>query len=184
PGRWQNAPVMMEAFDALLDPIEARMESWAAFVAIDEAYEEALYSAWPERRNFAAILDECLAALDRFDEALKGEIEHFAIVSRTALLNNWRRMLAEEYRAALPWWLDGTLERIDEQVAEHATTWQPRRPGRTKPGEQARLDFSSDPEVVRLVAEAYRLAWGHQAHPGVAVETSLGRPLPAQRIAL
>src|SRR5205807_7972045 len=41
PGRWHKAPVMMEALDAVLDPIEARMESWAAFVAIDEAYEEA-----------------------------------------------------------------------------------------------------------------------------------------------
>ncbi len=46
------------------------------------------------------------------------------------------------------------------------------------------LDFTSDPEVVRVVAEAERLSYGHQFNPAFASEIALIEPLPHQRIAV
>jgi superfamily II DNA or RNA helicase len=46
------------------------------------------------------------------------------------------------------------------------------------------LDFSTDSEVVRVVAEGERLAFGHLFNPAFAVETSQIDPLPHQRIAV
>lgn len=47
-----------------------------------------------------------------------------------------------------------------------------------------RIDFSADPEVVRLVAEGERLTYGHLFNPAFATEISLIEPLPHQRIAV
>jgi hypothetical protein len=46
------------------------------------------------------------------------------------------------------------------------------------------LDFTSNPEVVRVVAEGERLAFGHLVNPAFAVETALIDPLSHQRIAV
>lgn len=46
------------------------------------------------------------------------------------------------------------------------------------------LDFSADPEVVRVVTEAHRLSYGHLYNPAFATEISLIEPLPHQRIAV
>ena len=46
------------------------------------------------------------------------------------------------------------------------------------------LDFSASPDAVWAVAEAYRLAYGHQVNPSFASETSLIDPLPHQRLAV
>ncbi len=46
------------------------------------------------------------------------------------------------------------------------------------------VDFTTDPEVVRVVAEGERLAFGHLFNPAFAVETALIDPLPHQRIAV
>jgi SNF2 family DNA or RNA helicase len=46
------------------------------------------------------------------------------------------------------------------------------------------IDFSTSPEVVRVVAEGERLAFGHLVNPAFAVETALIDPLPHQRIAV
>jgi superfamily II DNA or RNA helicase len=46
------------------------------------------------------------------------------------------------------------------------------------------IDFRTSPEVVRVVAEGERLAFGHLFNPTFAVETSLIDPLPHQRIAV
>jgi superfamily II DNA or RNA helicase/DNA-binding XRE family transcriptional regulator len=46
------------------------------------------------------------------------------------------------------------------------------------------VDFSADPETVRLVGEAERLTYGHLFNPAFATETSLIDPLPHQRIAV
>ncbi len=45
-------------------------------------------------------------------------------------------------------------------------------------------NFRTDPEVVRVVAEGERLAFGHLFNPAFAVETALIDPLPHQRIAV
>ncbi len=46
------------------------------------------------------------------------------------------------------------------------------------------IDFSANPEIVRVVAEAHRLGYGHLANPGFGAEVSLIDPLPHQRIAV
>ncbi len=46
------------------------------------------------------------------------------------------------------------------------------------------IDFATDAEVVRVVAEGDRLAFGHLFNPAFAVETALIDPLPHQRIAV
>src|SRR4051794_22165252 len=48
----------------------------------------------------------------------------------------------------------------------------------------AGIDFLTDPEVVRVVAEGERLAYGHLFNPAFATEISLIDPLPHQRIAV
>jgi superfamily II DNA or RNA helicase/DNA-binding XRE family transcriptional regulator len=53
----------------------------------------------------------------------------------------------------------------------------------TQPGEPV-LDFSTSSEIVRLVAEGERLAYGHLFNPAFATETSRIDPLPHQRIAV
>jgi hypothetical protein len=42
-------------------------------------------------------------------------------------LENWRSALAEHYRLALPWWLDGTLERVLERSTVKSLASQPRQ---------------------------------------------------------
>jgi len=46
------------------------------------------------------------------------------------------------------------------------------------------VDFTSDPEVVRLVVEGERLTYGHLFNPAFATEISMIEPLPHQRIAV
>lgn len=46
------------------------------------------------------------------------------------------------------------------------------------------LDFTSRPEVVRVLAEGERLSFGHLANPAFATEISSIDPLPHQRIAV
>jgi hypothetical protein len=46
------------------------------------------------------------------------------------------------------------------------------------------IDFSTSPEVVRVVAEGERLGFGHLFNPAFSVETALIDPLPHQRIAV
>lgn len=46
------------------------------------------------------------------------------------------------------------------------------------------IDFSTDPEIVRVVAEGERLTYGHLFNPAFATEISLIDPLPHQRIAV
>ena len=46
------------------------------------------------------------------------------------------------------------------------------------------LDFTSDPDVVRLVVEGECLSYGHLFNPAFATEISMIEPLPHQRIAV
>jgi superfamily II DNA or RNA helicase/transcriptional regulator with XRE-family HTH domain len=46
------------------------------------------------------------------------------------------------------------------------------------------MTFSTDPEIVRLVMQCQRLAYGHQANPTFATEISQIQPLPHQRTAV
>ncbi|MEW5867007.1 MAG: helicase-related protein [Bacillota bacterium] len=52
------------------------------------------------------------------------------------------------------------------------------------PESPPRMDFSSDPELVRAVAEGERLTYGHLFNPTFGTEVSLIDPLPHQYIAV
>lgn len=54
----------------------------------------------------------------------------------------------------------------------------------SKTGSTPQLDFSSDPEIIRIIAETERLTYGHLFSPAFATEISLIDPLPHQRIAV
>src|SRR5207245_2984822 len=46
------------------------------------------------------------------------------------------------------------------------------------------IDFTADPDVVRVVVEGERLTYGHLFNPAFAAEISLIDPLPHQRLAV
>src|SRR6266700_8135258 len=46
------------------------------------------------------------------------------------------------------------------------------------------IDFTADPDVVRVVVEGERLTYGHLFNPAFATEISLIEPLPHQRMAV
>lgn len=94
------------------DLLEARMDAWAAYVAIAEAYVDCIAHEEPAAAKFHAIIDQLLAALDAFDATLQQPeiIALLSTVARTPLLNRWRKMLGFPDCDYLPWWLDGRLE--------------------------------------------------------------------------
>jgi len=79
--------------------------------------------------------------------------------------------------------------RIQELAVAHAEGQAPEARGPQAKGldqeaSTLEIDYGADPERVRLVAEAERLAYGHLFNPAFATETSLIDPLPHQRIAV
>ncbi len=79
---------------------------------------------------------------------------------------SWRRILAIEGAAAG----DPEPEEMDYSSRDATPEYQ--------------MDFSADPDVVWCIAEAHRLASGHQVNPAFARETSLIDPLPHQLLAV
>lgn len=78
------------------------------------------------------------------------------------------------------------LERLDSlQDAHGASAEETSLPDDLTPAAiPPHLDFAGDPSSLLLVAEAYRLAHGHQFNPKFASETARIDPLPHQRIAV
>ena len=75
------------------------------------------------------------------------------------------------------------LRELEEAAAGSATV--PRSAAAPCPPEPSvPLDFAGDPAAVLLVAEAHRLAHGHQFNAAFASETARIDPLPHQRIAV
>lgn len=71
------------------------------------------------------------------------------------------------------------LREVEESMAVRDADASPHAPAVSVP-----LDFAGDPAAVLLVAEAYRLAHGHQFNAAFASETARIDPLPHQRIAV
>ena len=75
------------------------------------------------------------------------------------------------------------LEKLRE--LEHEASASPPMSGKTRPNAAPPpLDFSGNPDAALAVAEAHRLAFGHQFNPVFASEISRIDPLPHQRIAV
>ena len=78
------------------------------------------------------------------------------------------------------------LERLEELEEAASSRRAAERPATadTLSSSPVPLDFAGDPSAVLLVAEAYRLAHGHQFNAAFASETARIDPLPHQRIAV
>ena len=98
--------------DYVLERLEARMDLWAAGVALAEA-EEAV-SEGADRREDEVELSRSNRVVRSLTGRVDGNLQHRVKLLRPAagthLLTNWRRLLARGYRGeageALPWWLD------------------------------------------------------------------------------
>lgn len=110
PRLWDDASDDVEAREKCLSLLEARMDVWAVCVALDEAQLDALVHSRDGREELAAYYHQAQGELAPTDEALTRQPELLSVAAGTELLANWRRLIAEEYRIALPWWLDGSLE--------------------------------------------------------------------------
>ena len=75
------------------------------------------------------------------------------------------------------------LARLRE-VEEAASPELDARTDTGAPSAPVALDFAGNPDAVSAVAEAYRLAYGHQFNPAFGSEISRIDPLPHQRIAV
>jgi hypothetical protein len=127
-GRLAEADGVAESNDLCFDLLEARMEGWAAFVAIDEAYQACLEERSPHAAEFGAVIDQVLDQTEGLDRELLAQLELLSLVAHYPLLDNWKAALADPYAEFPPWWLDGRLQETAKRVAEDALTWLPRRP--------------------------------------------------------
>jgi len=113
PARFDDAEPL-EDMHVCTSGLHSRMETWAMLVAIDDAYQCYLNCRRADQAVFADWLQQLRAADDAFTAALQQpeQMRLLSVATELPLLENWRKMLAGEYRELLPWWLDGTLEQI------------------------------------------------------------------------
>jgi hypothetical protein len=93
-----------------LELLETRMDAHAAYIALDEAYAAARFTAEVEADAMGRRLHQVRRLIDRLDGNLQNQIPLLRLAASTRLLENWRRLLAPAYRDCPPWWLDGSLE--------------------------------------------------------------------------
>ena len=73
------------------------------------------------------------------------------------------------------------LRELEETLATHIAGRQS-DDARAPRASTTQLDFAGNPDAVTAVAEAWRLAYGHQFNPAFASETARIDPLPHQRV--
>jgi hypothetical protein len=113
--RWDEAAHPIEAEELCLELVEARMEAWACWVALDEAFACCLDENDTAVSCFTETVEKLLRLLAQLDTALEAEKPLLATAADTELLNNWRTFLADSFKEVPPWWLDGTLERVAQE---------------------------------------------------------------------
>jgi hypothetical protein len=114
--RLDTADRDVEANDLCFDLLEARMEAWSAFVAIDEAYQACLVESSAQHAEFATLIDRLLDQTEELDRQMQDQLVLLSMVAHYPLLENWRRLLTNPYDQVRPWWLDGSLETAFEQT--------------------------------------------------------------------
>jgi hypothetical protein len=124
--RWDESEVATVAEDLCLNLLEHRLEAWAVYLVIDDAYQACLESADPGREALGAAVVSVLDAAQAFDMELHAQRELLSVAAETMLLDTWRGLLAPLYREALPWWLDDTLEKVHRRLEVVALASQPR----------------------------------------------------------
>jgi len=94
-------------------------------------------------------------------------------------VNRWENHQSKPSRLAIE-----KIARVERFGLDGFSAALPVAPPEQSAAHDTALDFSSDPQDVRLVVEAERLSYGHLANPAFAAEISLVDPLPHQRIAV
>jgi hypothetical protein len=102
----ENPPADAES---VLKRLEARMELWAASIALEEASEAAAHDPAPEIAYLDQLLKTIRRRIGRLDNNLQRHIPLLRPAAGTYLLENWRRLLAPAHRNTPPWWLDGCI---------------------------------------------------------------------------
>jgi hypothetical protein len=99
------------ASDLCMGLLEARLEAWAAYLAIDESYSAAVDRTDALAERFSLAIDAALDGLAAFDDSIQWAEPLLASVVTgpgSCLLSNWKKLLADPYRQSLPWWLNCT----------------------------------------------------------------------------
>jgi len=89
-------------------------------------------------------------------------------------VNRWEN---EQTKPSRLYW--NQLQQLEMRVAEESAPYG--KPQTTPP---AILDFTAQPDIVKVLAEGERLSFGHLMNPAFATEISSIDPLPHQRIAV
>jgi hypothetical protein len=122
-----------EVNDCCFDLLEARMEAWAAFVAIDEAYQASLAERTNQDETLSTLIDLLLDRTEELDREMRQQLDLLSLVARFPLLDNWKRSLGPTYTEVLPWWLDGSWQETAEQLKTDAQFWLPGRLDPSRP---------------------------------------------------
>jgi SNF2 family DNA or RNA helicase len=93
-----------------------------------------------------------------------------------ATVNRWEK--GRSRPSQLAW------ERLQQLLIEHEDPALVTETSETKTPEEVSLDFTANPEAVRVIAEGERLSFGHMANPAFGTEVARIHPLPHQRIAV
>ncbi len=91
-----------------------------------------------------------------------------------ATVNRWEN---EQTRPSRVYWKH--LQQLEMRVAEESAPY-----GKQEETPPAILDFTAQPDIVKVLAEGERLSFGHLMNPAFATEISSIDPLPHQRIAV
>jgi len=144
------------------ETLEFLMETLFVMEALSEAFEADLEQGGS--RDLWEAIGHYTEALGELDRALQTP-ENLALLStvvRLPLLDNWRQSLAGDYKEVLPWWLDGTLEKVDQQITEYCRRTLPagevwrRMMERRQPSTPSPVE-APQPEVLVAAALAIRM---------------------------
>jgi len=104
-----------------------------------------------------------------------------------ATVNRWENAQSRPSRLAWQQILRAErygLEALDKAFEPPREIKEPGAEYKISPKKSGLPDFTTNPEIVRLVAEGHRLTYGHLYNPAFATEISRIDPLPHQRIAV
>lgn len=116
-GTWEKARDSTEEELCCSRPLTIRMELWAIEEAVHRSYEAGL--------ALAESVDAVDALITDYDVALRKQLDLLSTVVGTGLLEDWKTGLVARHTQALPWWLNGTLERAAERVKVRAEATMP-----------------------------------------------------------
>jgi hypothetical protein len=96
--------------DAALRLLEIRTDAHATYLALDEAYAAARYEGDVEAPAMGRRLHQVRRIINLLDNNLRNLQPLLSPAASTQLTENWRRLLAPEYREIAPWWMAGELD--------------------------------------------------------------------------